>query len=65
MSTITRLKCDKCEGESPLYHYGTPTDARVSEFKYGWFYDFKDLIATDLCPVCSGRDPDYWHHEPF
>jgi hypothetical protein len=65
MSAIIRLKCDKCEGESPLSHYGTPTDARVSEFKYGWFYDIEVGEPADLCPVCTGRDPDYWHSEPF
>ena len=65
MSTIIRLKCDKCEGESPLTHYGTPTDARVNEFKHGWFYDMSESEEYDLCPVCTGRDLTYWTAEPF
>ena len=66
MSVIIRLKCDKCGGESPLTHHATkPWDARVNETKYGWSYDFKELIATDLCPVCNGRDLTYWTAEPF
>lgn len=65
MTTIIRLKCDKCEGESPLTHYGTQTDARVAEFHNGWFYSMEELGAVDLCPSCNGRNPDYWTAEPF
>jgi len=65
MSTIIRLQCDKCEGISPLTHYGTPTDARVAEFKHGWFYDIEVGTPADLCPVCNGRDLTYWTAEPF
>lgn len=61
MSTIIRLKCDKCGTESPLVHYGTPSDARVKEFHNGWFYD----ISGDECPVCTGRNPNYNAEEPF
>jgi hypothetical protein len=65
MSAIIKLQCDKCNGISPLPHYGTTTDARVAEFKHGWFYDTVDNAPADLCPVCSGRDPLYWTAEPF
>lgn len=65
MSAIIRLQCDKCNGISSLDHYGTLTDARVSEFKYGWFYDMFQGEPADLCPVCSGRDENYWTDEPF
>lgn len=64
MSAIVRLQCDKCNGMSPLTHYGTTTDARVNEFKHGWFYTLEDG-AIDLCPVCAGRDLTYWTAEPF
>lgn len=65
MSAIIRLQCDKCNGISSLDHYGTLTDARVNEFKYGWFYDTLHGSPADLCPVCSGRDENYWTAEPF
>jgi len=65
MSLNIRLQCDRCGGVSPLTHYGTPTDARVSEFKYGWFYDVTKGIPADQCPMCTERDPNYWHQEPF
>lgn len=65
MTAIVRLKCDKCEGESPLTHFGTPTDARVNEWRNGWFYDIEGGVTADLCPVCTGRNPDYWTAEPF
>lgn len=66
MSTIIRLSCDKCQGEAPLTHMGTTTDARVAEFREGWFYTVDaEHGAIDLCPVCSGRKPDYWTAEPF
>lgn len=65
MSTIIRLKCDKCEGESSITHHGTPTDARVNEWRSGWFYNLEEGNAYDLCPVCSGRNPNYWVEEPF
>jgi hypothetical protein len=61
MTVIIRLQCDKCEAMSPLKHYDkTITDARVFEFRHGWFYNIVDGVPADLCPVCSGRDPDYW-----
>jgi hypothetical protein len=65
MSAIIKLQCDKCNGISSLDHYGTLTDARVNEFKYGWFYDTLHGSPADLCPVCSGRDENYWTAEPF
>jgi hypothetical protein len=40
---------------------GTSTDARVDAFKYGWFCTGKE----DLCPVCMGKNPDYYTAEPF
>lgn len=60
MSLHISLICDKCEAQSTPRH-GTATDARVEEFKNGWFFDGD----VDLCPVCSGRDPGYWKTEPF
>ena len=65
MSAIIRLKCDRCEGESPLTHHGTATDARVNEFKYGWFYNMSEGDEYDVCPVCSKHDLNYWTAEPF
>jgi hypothetical protein len=65
MSAIIRLQCDKCKGVSSLTHYGTTTDARVAEFKDGWFYYSVDNAPADLCPVCTGHNPDYWTAEPF
>lgn len=65
MSAIVRLQCDKCNGMSLLTHYGTTTDARVAEFKHGWFYDTVDNAPADLCPVCTGRNLNYWTEEPF
>jgi hypothetical protein len=65
MSAIVRLQCDKCNGMSLLTHYGTVTDARVVEFKHGWFYDKLHGEPADLCPVCTGRNPNYWTEEPF
>jgi hypothetical protein len=65
MSTIIRLKCDKCEGESPLTHHGTSTDARVNEWRNGWFYNLEEGEDYDLCPVCCNRNPNYWTAEPF
>jgi hypothetical protein len=50
---------------SLLTHYGTTTDARVAEFKHGWFYDTVDNAPADLCPVCTGRNLNYWTEEPF
>jgi len=64
MSLHISLICDKCEAQSTPRH-GTATDARVAEFKNGWFYDVEVGEPADLCPVCSGRDLDYWHTEPF
>ena len=66
MSALIRLQCDKCEGKSPLQHYGkTVTDARVFEFSHGWFYNMEQGKEYDLCPVCSGLDLTYWTAEPF
>lgn len=65
MSAIVKLQCDKCNGISPLDHYGTVTDARVAEFRHGWFYDMLYDTPADLCPACSGRDLTYWTSEPF
>ena len=65
MSAIIRLQCDNCNGMSSLTHYGTATYARVVELKHGWFYDYLHGEPADLCPVCSGRNPNYWVEEPF
>lgn len=63
MGVKIRLYCDKCLGESHLSSSGavTVTDARVHQFQWGWFYDGDH----DLCPVCTGRDPNYFDSEPF
>ncbi len=60
MSLLISLICDKCEAQSTP-HYGTGTDARVTNFSSGWVFDGD----VDLCPVCSGRDLEYWVTEPF
>jgi hypothetical protein len=64
MSLHICLICDKCEAQSSPHH-GTATDARVAEFKHGWFYNMEQGEEYDLCPVCSGRDLEYWTTEPF
>jgi hypothetical protein len=61
VALIIRLSCDKCEGESLTVTIGTSTDARVDAFKYGWYCTGKE----DLCPVCMGKNPDYYTAEPF
>jgi hypothetical protein len=60
MSLHISLICDKCEGRS-VPCYGTATDVRVNNFAAGWYFDGD----VDLCPVCSGRDLEYWATEPF
>jgi hypothetical protein len=64
MSLHICLICDKCEAQS-LPHHGTSTDARVANFSSGWFYNMEQGEEYDLCPVCSGRDPQFWDTEPF
>ena len=58
MSLLISLICDKCEAHSTP-HYGYTV--RVANFSAGWLFDGD----VDLCPVCSGRDPEYWATEPF
>jgi hypothetical protein len=60
MTLLICLICDKCEGQS-LPSYGTATDTRVHNFSGGWVFDGD----VDFCPVCSGRDPEFWSSEPF
>lgn len=60
MSLSIKLICDRCTGESIAW-YGTPTDVRVQHFASGWFFDGD----ADLCPVCTGKDENYWVGEPF
>jgi hypothetical protein len=60
MSLHICLICDKCEAQSSP-NYGTATDVRVANFSSGWVFDG----AVDLCPVCSGRDLEFWATEPF
>jgi hypothetical protein len=60
MSLHICLICDKCEAQSSPHH-GTATDARVANFSAGWVFDGE----VDLCPVCSGRDLEFWATEPF
>ena len=73
MALIIRLSCDQCEGESLTVTVGTATDARVAAFRHGWHY-VPQLVfgggenvypASDLCPVCTGKNPDYYLAEPF
>ena len=61
MALVIRLSCDKCNGEASTSTIGTATDARVDRFAEGWFYDGE----VDLCPVCTGLNPNYWVAEPF
>ena len=61
MAARITLFCDQCLADAQLSSVGTITDARVEQFRYGWFYTGE----KDLCPVCSGRDPHYFDTEPF
>lgn len=73
MALIIRLSCDRCEGESLTVTVGTATDARVEAFKHGWYYGAvvssrtpsTPFEAVDLCPVCMGKNLDYYSEEPF
>lgn len=72
MATIVRLSCDKCNGESLLPTFGGVEHARQVHAADGWTHtpetwtdDSKYLPATDVCPVCSGNNLDYYHAEPF
>lgn len=61
MALVIRLSCDQCEGESLTVTVGTATDARVDAFRHGWLFDGQ----VDRCPVCTGKNPDYYTAEPF
>lgn len=61
MATTILLSCDKCDGQALYPVTGTATDARVEHFQHGWFFNGEH----DLCPVCTGKDPDYYIAEPF
>lgn len=60
MSLLISLICDKCEGRSSP-HYGGSIGARANNVSSGWVFN-GDI---DLCPVCSGRNPEFWSSEPF
>jgi hypothetical protein len=64
MTVLMKIQCDKCKNISTISQYGTPTDARVAEFKNGWFFD-PDMGGFDLCPECCGRNLKFWDTEPF
>ena len=61
MTVLMKIQCEKCKNISTISQYGTATDARVAEFKNGWFFDGE----VDLCPACCGRNPQFWDTEPF
>jgi hypothetical protein len=66
VATTILLSCDKCDGQALYPVTGTATDARVEHFKHGWVIVVDPVHGTtDLCPVCSNRDPDYYLAEPF
>ena len=66
MATTILLSCDKCDGQALYPVTGTTTDARVEHFRSGWVViETVPGQITDLCPVCSNRDPDYYIAEPF
>lgn len=60
MSLAISLICDKCEAKSAP-HWGTAVASRVTNLSSGWIFDGD----VDLCPVCSGMDPQFWATEPF
>lgn len=61
MALEIRLVCDQCDSEALLPIHGTPTDARVAGFRDGWLFDGQ----VDRCPVCTGKNLDYYIAEPF
>lgn len=65
MATIIRLSCDKCQGDSLTTFIGSVSDARRDGHKNGWRYLDGFYGDIDLCPVCTGIDPNYWIAEPF
>jgi len=67
MATIIRLSCDKCQGDNVTTVIGSVSDARRDGHSDGWRHNGRGNIEADidLCPVCSGIDPNYWAAEPF